>query len=226
MVYDGVWSPDSRSLVYQVYSPPKTRIMMLTLGQPSPRPLLDDGSFSFPDAWSPDGKWILARKQGAMDNTVFLLAADGQSRERVLLKTKATTDQFQFSPDGRWLAYNSMESGRWEVYRARFPGMSDVTRISAAGGCQPIWRRDGKELFYLTLDGKLMAVELQGETLQPLRAKQLFVSRVRVYGGFAQYAADAAGEAFLMIEPDTEAEPPQSGEPIHVLANWASRPRE
>jgi hypothetical protein len=119
-----------------------------------------------------------------------------------------------------------MESGRWEVYVARFPGMRDITRISDTGGCQPIWRRDGKELFYLTLDGKLMSVELQGETLQPQRAKKLFASRVRVYGGFAQYAADAAGEAFLMIEPETETEAPPSGEPIHLMTNWASLPRE
>ena len=158
--------------------------------------------------------------------SVFLLATDGTSRERVLLKTRAMTDQFQFSPDGHWLAYNSMESGRWEVYVARFPNMRDVTRISEGGGCQPIWRRDGRELFYLTLDGKLMSVEMQGETLQPLRAKTLFASRVRVYGGFAQYAADAAGQKFLMIEPEAEMEPAESGDPIHIMTNWAARPRD
>ena len=157
--------------------------------------------------------------------SVFLLATDGTSRERVLLKTRAMTDQFQFSPDGHWLAYNSMESGRWEVYVARFPGMREVTRISEGGGCQPIWRRDGKELFYLTLDGKLMSVEMQGEKLQPLGAKTLFASRVRVYGGFAQYAVDATGQKFLMIEPETQMEPAESGEPIHIMTNWAARPR-
>jgi len=225
IVYDGVWSPDSRSIVYQVYTPQKTRIMALTLGQPSPRLLLDDGGLNFPDDWSPDGKWILARKAAGSGVSVFLLAADGTSKERVLFKTRAMIDQFQFSPDGRWLAYNSMESGRWEVYVARFPSMRDVTRISQGGGCQPIWRRDGKELFYLTLDGKMMSVEMQGETLQPLRAKTLFASRVRVYGGFAQYAVDATGQKFLMIEPETQMEPAESGEPIHIMTNWAARPR-
>jgi Tol biopolymer transport system component len=223
VVYDGVWSPDSRNLVYQVYTPPKTRIMELTLGQPSARLLLDDGTLNFPDDWSPDGKWILLRKQVGGTNIVFLLAADGRSQGRVLLKTRFMTDQFQFSPDGRWLAYNSMESGRWEVYLARFPDMRNITRISEGGGCQPIWRKDGKELFYLTLDGKLISVEMQGETLQTFKPKKLFASRVRVYGGFAQYAADAAGQQFLMIEPDAEAEAAESGEPIHVLTNWAAR---
>lgn len=102
--------------------------------------------------------------------------------------------------------------------------MKDVTRISAAGGCQPIWRKDGKELFYLTLDGKLMAADLSDPALQSISVKKLFASRVRVYPGFAQYAADAAGQTFLTIEPETEPEAPQPREPIHVVTNWAARP--
>src|SRR5262249_21791274 len=156
---------------YQIYAPPKTRIMALRLGQSSPRLLLDDGSFNFPDDWSPDGKWILTRKQTGREMTLFLLPADGRSEKKVLLKTKYVADQFQFAPDGRWVAYNSMESGRWEVYVARFPNMKPVTRVSDGGGCQPIWRRDGNELFYLSLDGKLMSVETQNGTLEPVRAK-------------------------------------------------------
>ena len=135
-------------------------------------------------------------------------------------------DQFQFSPDGQWVAYNSTESGRWEVYIARFPGMKPVTRISDGGGCQPIWRRDGNELFYLTLDGKLMSVEMQNGKLELPQAKKLFASRIRVYPGFAQYAADAAGKQFLMIEPDPAAEPPEFGEPIHVMTNWTAKARD
>lgn len=227
IVYDAVWSPDSRRLVYQVYAQSKTRMMTLTLvGQPSPRVLLDDGSLNFPDDWSPDGKWILVRKQAGGEVTVFLMPADGGPEKRTLLKTKSVLDQFQFSPDGHWLAYNSMESGRWEVYVARFPGMKPVTRISNGGGCQPIWRRDSKELFYLTLDGKLMSVDMQDGKIESPRANQLFASRIRVYGGFAQYAADASGQQFLMIEPDPETEPPEFGEPIHVMTNWAARRRD
>ncbi|HKE24637.1 MAG TPA: protein kinase [Bryobacteraceae bacterium] len=226
IVYDGVWSPDSRKLVYQIYAPPKTRVMELTLGQPSPRLLLDDGFMSFPDAWSPDGKWILVRRQAGRDLSVLLLAAERTSERRVLLKTKYPTDQFQFSPDGHWLAYNSMESGRWEVYVARFPSMRDVAAVSYGGGCQPIWRGDGKELFYLTLDGKLMSVEITSGVPNHAQAKRLFASRIGVYAGFAQYAADAAGQRFLMIEPDTEAEPSELSDPIHVMTNWEAKLRD
>jgi hypothetical protein len=119
-----------------------------------------------------------------------------------------------------------MESGRWEVYVARYPGMGEVTRISEGGGCQPIWRRDSRELFYLTLDGKLMSVEMQGGTFQAGVANKLFASRIRVFAGFAQYAADAEGQHFLMIEPYTAGEPAESSEPIHILTNWAAHARD
>jgi hypothetical protein len=127
--------------------------------------------------------------------------------------------------DGRWLAYNSTESGSWQVYVVSYPGMSRAIRISNSGGCQPIWRGDSQELFYLTLDGKLMAVPMQDNSPQPLSVKELFRTRLHPYPGFAQYGADAAGQQFLIIEPDPSAEPPESGEPIHVMAHWPAQVR-
>lgn len=98
IVYDAVWSPDSRSLVHQIYTPPKTRIMKLTFGQPSPEVLLDDGSISFPDAWSPDGKWILARKQAGSQNTIFLLAADESLRIECCSRRNSLLTNSSFRP--------------------------------------------------------------------------------------------------------------------------------
>jgi hypothetical protein len=85
---------------------------------------------------------------------------------------------------------------------------------------QPIWRGDGKELFYLTLEGKLRAVPIENEAPQPLGTKELFTSRICPYPGFGQYAADASGQQFLMIDPDPSAEPPESSEPIHLMTDW------
>ena len=107
---------------------------------------------------------------------------------------------------------------------ARFPVMNDVPRISAGGGCQPIWRRDGRELFCLDSGRQLVSVEMPGEAREPLASK-LFASRVSVYGGFAQYAVDGTGQQFLMIETDSQPEPPEPAEPIHVMTNWAAKPR-
>jgi WD40 repeat protein len=225
IVYDGVWSPDSRNVVFQIYTSTRTRIMALTVGETSPRLLLDDGLGNYPDDWSPDGKWIVAHKLAGAGSTAFLLAADGQSKGRVLFKTKGQLDQLQFSPDGRWLAYNSTESGSWQVYVVSYPSMSKATRISNSGGCQPIWRGDSQELFYLTLDGKLMAVPMRDNSPQPLSMKELFRTRLHPYPGFAQYGAEAAGQKFLIIEPDPSAEPPESGEPIHVMTDWPAHVR-
>ncbi len=217
-IYDGVWSPDSRRLLYQIYSPQRTKLMILTLGEHSPKVLLDDGNPNFPDDWSPDGKWILGRRT---DQKLFILAADGSSQPKVLLDAPYRMDQFQFSPDGQWVAYNSVESGQWEVYVARFPAMTGTRQLSRAGGCQPIWRRDGKELFYLTQDGKMMSVPLmQGSTLQAAAPKMLFQSNIPVNCSITQYAAGSNGQKFLMVEPDRQKDPLEAREPLHVLINW------
>ena len=137
---------------------------------------MDYGNSNYPDAVSPDGKWILCRRN---TNTVFIIPPDGNAAPKVLLETNHLMDEFQFSPDGKWVAYNSDESGRWEVYAARFPEMDRVLKLSDQGGCQPIWRQDGGELFYLTPEAKLMSVPLkQGSVLQPGAPRLLFQSDV------------------------------------------------
>jgi len=73
-----------------------------------------------------------------------------------LLKSDFDKDQPSDSPDGRWIAYTSVETDRWEIYVATFPGFNQKRLVSNAGGRQPLWCKDGKELFYLSLDGKLI----------------------------------------------------------------------
>jgi Tol biopolymer transport system component len=222
---DPIWSPDSIKLVYQIYLQNKTRLMILTLGERSSKLLLDDGKANFPDDWSPDGKWILGRRQVGGKTSVILIAADGSAPPKVLLDASRVStynlDQFQFSPDGQWVAYNSDESGRMEVYVARFPSISDARMVSNAGGCQPIWRKDGKELFYLSLDAKMMSVLLvKGATLQADAPKILFQSRVRASKIDTQYAVGANGQKFLLIEAEPAKDPLEAREPLHVITNW------
>jgi eukaryotic-like serine/threonine-protein kinase len=75
-----------------------------------------------------------------------------------LLKTEFENNDPVVSSDGRWVAYQSLESGRWEVYLAEFPSFREKRQVSNGGACQPHWRKDGKELFYLSLDGRVMAI--------------------------------------------------------------------
>jgi hypothetical protein len=128
----------------------------------------------------------------------------------------------QFSPDGKWAAYTSDESGELQVYVRRWEAAGNKLRVSTAGGGMARWRRDGSELFYIALDGKLMAVPLrftvQGTVLEALSPVALFDGKV---GGplstdsRQQYAVAADGQRFLM---NTIAE--QKAAPISVLVNW------
>jgi len=200
--------------------------MILTLGSVLRSCFWTMAWANFPDDWSPDGKWILGRHQVSGKTSVIRIAADGSAPPEVLLPAaQAGTwnlDQCQISPDGQWVAYNSDESGRMEVYIARFPSMTDARRASNAGGCQPIWRKpDGNELFYLSLDAKMMSVPLvKGATLQTEAPHMLFQSKVPVSPIVTQYAVGATGQKFLLIENEPAEDPLEARKPLHVITNW------
>jgi eukaryotic-like serine/threonine-protein kinase len=215
-VLDAVWSPDSRSLVYQIYGRDKTRLMMRHLDQPDSKLLLDDGYSNYPDDWSPDGKLLLCRRTG---NIVFALRSDGTGKPHILFESSGELDQFRFSPDGKWVAYNSDESGREEVYAARFPEMDHTRQLSLEGGCQPMWRKDSKELFYLGPDGKVFSVNLQtGSDVSAGPPRPLFQSSVVVNCLIAQYAVTGNGQKFLMIEPVANGVTESAW--LQLLRNW------
>ena len=126
----------------------------------------------------------------------------------------------QFSPDDRWVAYTSDEGGRPEVYVQQFPAAGGKWPISSSGGVQPRWRGDGKELFYLTLDGRVMAVELKTSPgFDAGVPKELF--RARMVLGLTdfrnfRYAATGDGKRFLIIGAPEETEETA----ITVVVNW------
>ena len=140
-------------------------------------------------------------------------------RKRVLLsKSEFTRDNPHVSPNGHWIAYNSLESGRWEVYVAAFPSFNEKRQVSVSGGCQPMWRKDGKELFYRTLEGKLMVVEFKGgPALQTGVPLLLFQTPGRVNPIQSEYCVVGDGKKFIFREPVGE-----SATPITVVLNWAA----
>src|SRR5207253_2711197 len=113
--------------------------------------------------WSRDGRFLLYVKQDATTggDHLWALPLDGAGTPFPVLQTRFTEDQGQFSPDGQWIAYRPNESGRREVYVRLFPGPGGQRQVSTEGGSQPRWRRDGKELFYIAGDNKLMAVPVR-----------------------------------------------------------------
>jgi serine/threonine protein kinase/Tol biopolymer transport system component len=177
---------------------------------------------------SPDGSMLVYEMIG--EKTKFDLwmvpLSYGRSRKAVpLLQTMFNEDQSQFSPDGRWLAYESDESGRYEAYVRRISGGAGSTvethQVSREGGFQPVWRPDGKELFFLSADRKLMAAEViaGAGTFRVDEPKTLF--QTNVTGGVRvrnHYLVSRDGRRILISSPREKA----NAEPITVVVNWAA----
>ncbi len=138
--------------------------------------------------WSRDGRYIAFQSRGKKTNwDIWVLPTFGDRKPILFLQTPFNETHPAFSPDGRWLAYQSNESGRAEIYVQNFPGPGGRWQVSTAGGVGPAWRADGKELFYAGPDQKLMAVDIQaGETFEAGVPRALFTRR------FSRFATSAA----------------------------------
>jgi Tol biopolymer transport system component len=122
----------------------------------------------------------------------------------------------QVSADGRWVAYETDESGQVQVYVAAFPSFNQKRQVSNGGGCQPHWRKDSKELFYLSLDGKMMSVAVQSNTsIETSAPKEMFRTSMQSDSSIAQYAVSGDGKRFLFGEPVET-----GNSPITVVLNW------
>jgi len=167
-------------------------------------------------------------RQGDQWGDLWALPLEGDRTPFPVVQSAFREQNGQFSPDGRWIAFESNESGRVEIYVQPFPGPGPKTLISTSGGAQARWRSDGRELFYIALDERLMAVPIRlpssgGEVVDVGRPAPLFTTRV---GGAvqaplpAQYVVGASGERFLMntvvAQTDTS--------PITVILNWTGKP--
>ncbi len=220
-----VWSPEGNRLVFareELGSYSFDIYQKAAAGNGQEILLLRAGVNGFPLDWSPDGKWILYAQTGqktALD--LWLLPLEGDRTPIPYLQTpfNETARNGAFSPDGRWIAYQSDESGQNQVYVQTIPASGAKYQISTAGGTQPTWRRDGKELFYVSTDQKLMAVSIAlGARVEPGTPQALFpVSQV---GPVTGYAPSRDGQRFLVNVPagaEGVAAPP-----ITVVLNWTA----
>ena len=136
-----------------------------------------------------------------------------------LVDTGTLDTQGQLSPDGEWLAYRSLQSGRDEVYVKRFSGDEPSWKVSANGGNSPRWRGDGKELYYLQNNRSLMAVSIDGsgDELHTRSPERLFDTHARICGCF-NFVPSADGQRFLINAfPNTS-----ESQPLVVVLNWAA----
>ena len=168
--------------------------------------------------WSRDGRFFIFEETTANSGRdIWLLPLEGERKPRPLLQTRFYEASPRLSPDGRWLAYASDESGRFEVYVQPFPGPGGKWQISTDGGATPIWARDGKELFYRS-GNRVMAVDITGgQTFSAGTPKLLFEGP---YHWSVTISVDydvAPDGRFLMIKPTEQA---LALTQINVVLNW------
>jgi eukaryotic-like serine/threonine-protein kinase len=214
-----IWSPDAAQLVFasnrrdfnDLYVKPSD-------GAQEEKNASHSDTDKFPNDWSKEGKYILYTQ-----GTDLWFVSLPELKDSLFLKAPSVLRNGQFSPDGKWVAYASNESGKWEIYVTSFPAPRGKWQVSVGGGEQPRWRGDGRELFYLSPDSRVMAVPVttganfdsgtpltlfQATPRQPIPLYDLFV-----------YEVSRDGQRFLIITPVKEAETA----PMSIVLNWMAK---
>jgi Tol biopolymer transport system component len=219
---EAVWSPDGRSVAYLVKRNGMYGLYRSAVdGSGKEELLYEDGVLKIPSSWSPDGRFLLFDgidpKTGSDIWALPLERGATRTASRLFpwLVTPSTEFVGKFSPDGRWVAYASNESNLYEVYVAPFPGPGTRRQISAGGGRYPRWRADGKEIFYITQDGTLMAAEVsvKGTSVEVGPVRRL---GIRVVQNRYSYDVSADGQRILAAVPVGQ----KSSPPLTLVENW------
>ena len=210
-----VWSADGSKLLYRSDRGGPPDIYEIALGVPgSEHPLLELPGVQQPEDVSRDGRWLayLNEVQSTLWN-IWLLPLQGERKPSPWLPSRFNETSPRFSPDGRWIAYESNESGISEIYAALTDGGAEKRRISPSGGRQPRWRADGKELYYIAPNGFVMAVPVNpGSRLDAGAPAPLF----RVESEIENYDVTPDGARFLVSTPLEKVRET----PIRVILNW------
>ncbi len=214
---DPVWSADGKWIAYESEIEGKDGIFRKRAdGTGDAEQILAPGKLTFPapHSWSADGKHLAIQTAGDKGGTdVWLLASDGKSEPQPLLKSPYQESGAHFSPDGRFVAYESDETAKTEIFVSTFPVGGGKWQISDGGGAQPLWRKDGRELFFRTADGVMsVSVAASGTSFRAGKPEPVF--KGSFLGGlrgillpgfnFPDYDVLPSGQGFVMFEGKTE----------------------
>lgn len=213
---DPVWSPDSRYVAFNLMpnggSDPPFLVEKIEVGKQQLQPIYGDNETHWVEDWSPDGSFLVTHDT----RTVSILPLEGDRKPKAVYTSTNAKDAFHLSKDGRSVAYGELRNGRWDVFLASFPTFRDIKQVSLAGGVQPRWRRDGRELFFINYDGEMMSVTVErGSSVKISAPRKLFDTGLVPDPTINQYAVTADGLKFLVQHP-------RKGflESYSVVLNW------
>jgi len=201
------WTPDGERLVYTFFPDFHGLAWVKADGTGQPEKLIDSQRFLFPTTFTPDGLQLIYHESLSGPTDLYTLSTTGEHTEQALLVTGYFEGNAAISPDGRWMAYQADETGRYEIYIRPFPDVDDGKwQVSTAGGIEPRWREDGKELYYGQVDStgfSVVAVSIDTEPrFQAGTPTVLFMGDDYERGvGQVNYDVTADGQRFLMVKP-------------------------
>jgi eukaryotic-like serine/threonine-protein kinase len=221
-----VWSPDGTRIVFESDRKAKgahSDLWIKPLGGGKEEVLAASSDNRHPEDWSPDGRFVSFGVVQALNRRLQIWLLD-VARERGVIPFATDAEAWdlansRFSPDGRWVAYSSDETGRSEVFVRAFPGPGGKWQVSNSGGGHPIWRRDGKELFYLSLDNKIMALPVT--TAGVFRAgapAELFSVNLKLLNENRVYGVSPDGRRFLVNSQSSD----QASPPLELVVHWTA----
>jgi Tol biopolymer transport system component len=213
---DPVWSPDSHYVAFNLLpnggSDPPFLVQKIEIGSEQPQNIYGDNEKHWVEDWSRDGRFLLTHDT----KTFSIVPLTGDSKPQPLYSSTFVKDEFHLSPDGQLIAYGENRTGRWEVFVASFPSFHNIKQVSLAGGAQPRWRGDGRELFFIDPQGKLMSASVErGSPAKISVPRRLFDTGLVPDPTVNQYAVTDDGLKFLVLEP-------RKGflETYSVVLNW------
>jgi len=213
-----MWTPDSKSVVYRATRMGSRNLFQRTAdGSGEEVRLATSENVQTPGTFTADGKQLIFAEAAR----IALLSMDAERTAKLLWKSSFTERNPHLSPDGRWLAYMSAESGKAEVYVRPFPKLDGKWKISTDGGSEPVWSRDGRELFYRN-GNKMMVVSVgAGSAFAAGLPEVLFEGRYQFsVTGVSGYDVSLDGKNFLMVQP---AESVQPASQIGIVLNWSAQ---